>query len=124
MTFFRPMMLRNRSFQQATTLFTGIIFLNMSFFLAEISALKLDKNQKLMENMAKLFAGAASEEEKDIFGGPSEDLKTTSEIDFLLNSEDLSDRYYVIVSVQIHRIVDGAKPTPGMQEIVVPPPQV
>lgn len=64
---------KRKPIQNWTFLFTGILFLNMSFFLAEVSALKLNKNKQLIENIAKLIAGAASEEEKDAFGSEKSD---------------------------------------------------
>ena len=56
----------NMVMKKMMTLFTVIIFFNMNFFLAEVEALQLLKNRKMMENIAKLVAGAANEEEKDI----------------------------------------------------------
>lgn len=47
------------------TAFTGLVFINMSFFLAEMNALEIrKKNKALWENMVKVFAGV-NEEEKD-----------------------------------------------------------
>lgn len=47
------------------TVFTGIVFLNMSFFLAEVSALRLDKyDKKMLENLVRSFS-CVSEEERD-----------------------------------------------------------
>lgn len=44
---------------------TGLLFLNMSFFLAEVKALKLDKDKALLENIVKLIVGSMTEEEKE-----------------------------------------------------------
>lgn len=53
--------------------FTGLIFLNLSFFLAEVSALKIGKeNKQLIENLVRIFS-TVSEEEKDINTGESAD---------------------------------------------------
>lgn len=60
MKFFREAYIR-----KVMTVFTGIVFLNMSFFLAEVSALKLDKyDKKMLENLVRSFS-CVSEEERD-----------------------------------------------------------
>lgn len=63
MKFFRKAYIR-----KVMTVFTGIFFLNMSFFLAEISALNLDKyDSKMLENLVRSFS-CVSEEERDATG--------------------------------------------------------
>ena len=50
-------------------LITGIIFLNMSFFLTEIRFLGLHlTHTKMVENIVKALAGVGFEEEKDSMG--------------------------------------------------------
>ena len=45
-------------------LFTGLIFLNMSFFLAEVSALELTKDKKMLKNIALLISSSAPKRKK------------------------------------------------------------
>ena len=53
-------------------LITGIIFLNMSFFLTEIRFLGLHlSHTKMVENIVKALAGVGFEEEKDSMGESS-----------------------------------------------------
>jgi len=118
------LMIRGRRIQQVLTLVTGVIFLNMSFFLAEISALKLDKNQEMVENIAKLIAGAASEEEKDIFGGESEDAKWSKEVDLLTEIKNHANHSNLLTVDQLHWVTDSAKPTTSIQKILGPPPKI
>ena len=66
------------------TLLTGLIFLNMSFFLFEVSALKLNQDKKMFSNIIKLISSSAAEEEKDAFGGADEDSKV-KEVDLIFN---------------------------------------
>lgn len=47
------------------TFLTGVIFLNMGFFLLEVKVLGLDQDKQLMENISRMVAGAALEEERD-----------------------------------------------------------
>jgi hypothetical protein len=62
--------------------FTGIVFLNMGFFLTEIRMLNLHvTDHELVENIVKMMSGAGIEEEKDAFGG-SEEGGSEQAIDF------------------------------------------
>ena len=72
-------MFRQKYVKKVMIFVTGITFLNMSFFLAEVAALKLTKNKAMMENIARLISGAGFEEERDICGETSED--SFSEVD-------------------------------------------
>lgn len=82
MKFFRKSRVR-----RVMTVFTGIIFLNLSFFLAEVSALKIgNENKQLVENLIRIFS-TVSEEEKDINSGEPKDagFSTAKEIDLHLS---------------------------------------
>lgn len=105
------------------TLFTGIIFLNMSFFLAEVSALKLHKDKKMMENISKLLSGSAAEEEKDIFGGSDED-NTAKEIDLIFNYHTYDPGYVSLLSKNKLDVFSRGVPQLGNYEIFSPPPEV
>jgi hypothetical protein len=68
------------------TLFTVIVFFNMNLFLVEAEALDLLKDKRMMQNIARLIAGASSEEEKDIAGtGSAEGDAAVREIDFIFS---------------------------------------
>ena len=56
---------RKRLIRIVLTFTTGIIFLNMGFFLLEIKMLGLHKDREIMENISRMLAGAAFEEERD-----------------------------------------------------------
>jgi hypothetical protein len=60
MNFFRSYIIR-----LAFLIFTGLAFLNMSFFLAELAVLESKYNKKVIENIARLFVNSLSEEETD-----------------------------------------------------------
>jgi hypothetical protein len=60
---------RSAFLSKVIALITGIVFLNMSFFLSEIRILKLDvTHYKLVENIVKMFSSTGFEEEKDSLG--------------------------------------------------------
>jgi hypothetical protein len=115
---------RNKLVLTLATLFTGVVFLNMSFFLAEVSALKLTQNKKMVENIAKLVAGAASEEEKDAFGGNgSEDLKGVTEIDLLLDQRILLSDIVVAPQQLTYMAAHGQKTLAGTRDTEIRPPE-
>jgi hypothetical protein len=60
--------IRQHLFTKVTAFIAGVAFLNMSFFLAEVSLLKFEKKD-LIENIAKLILNTGFEEERD--GGSS-----------------------------------------------------
>jgi hypothetical protein len=94
---------------------TGLVFLNLSFFLAELNALEFSKNNKaLYETLVSALAGI-SEEEKDVFGGESgsETESLSKEIDICLDLfQHLSRGYFFTISTNgaslAHFPCDGA----------------
>ena len=71
---------RIRCVSNAFILFPGVIFLNLSFLFAEVSALKLDPNNRMALNFSILPANSMAEEEP----GADED-STISTLDFIVN---------------------------------------
>lgn len=61
-------LVRNETGLKAFTLFTGIIFLNMSFILAEFCSLELTDPQ-MIENVCNLILNGGVEEEREGHGG-------------------------------------------------------
>jgi hypothetical protein len=53
------------------SVFTAVIFLNMSFFLAEISLLEF-KDRQIIENICSLVLNGGLEEERDAHSGGSD----------------------------------------------------
>ena len=60
--------LRSHISSRLFSLLIGVVFLNMGFFLAEVTMLKLD-NKDLIENIAKLITSSGLEEERDAESG-------------------------------------------------------
>src|SRR5688572_28795812 len=76
---------KNERIKHAMTLFTGLIFLNMSFFLMEVSALKLTQDKKMLVNIAKLISTSSNEEEKGSVGGSADEDFSAKEVDLCSN---------------------------------------
>ena len=113
---------RNTYFRDVMTVFTAVIFLNMSFFLAEVSALKLHQDKELIANIAKLLSTSASEEERDVFGATDEDH--TSRVVDLIFSYSVHTVHNNTVDVNSKRCVKNEGLTAvGNYEIFSPPPE-
>lgn len=104
-------------------LFTGLIFLNMSFFLAEVSALKLTHDKKMIENIARLIAGSSAEEEKDVFGGLADEDCSAKEVDLIFNYSAHTIHGHVIFINNKRGNHDQGVPLLGSHEIYSPPPE-
>jgi hypothetical protein len=115
MKFFRLAYIR-----KVLAVFTGIFFLNMSFFLAEVSALKLDEfNKQLLENMVRAFS-CVSEEERDAAGGEHHDSSAgIKEVDLihadyqrtLSNEGIILSKQYQYNSDQFHKSPSSETPS-------------
>ena len=105
------------------TLFTGVIFLNMSFFLAEVSALKIRQDKKLFSNIIKLISSNAAEEEKDAFGGPEED-SSAKEVDLIFSYSVHTIHAHISEVNNKRSVFDQGVPLLGSYEIYSPPPEV
>ena len=66
----------------ALSLFTCVIFLNMSFIFVEIAALKIDQDKQMARNLSILVASCAAEEEP---GGAADEDSTVSELDLIFS---------------------------------------
>ena len=66
----------------AFTLFTGIVFLNMSFVLVEIATLRIDRDNQMAQNLSMLVANSMAEEEP---GASADEDSTLSEVDLIFS---------------------------------------
>jgi len=105
------------------TLFTGLIFLNMSFFLFEVSALKISQDKKMYSNIMKLISSNAAEEEKDAFGGQEED-SSAKEVDLIFSYSVHTIRNHISEVNNKRSVFDQGVPLLGSYEIYSPPPEV
>ena len=109
-------------YKNAMTLFTGLIFLNMSFFLAEVSFLNLNQDKKMIGNIAKLIASSSTEEEKDVFGGTDEDC-SAKEV-YLVFQYNIHAAVAYSVLPNKRSFFNPGSPLLGSYEIYSPPPEV
>lgn len=115
---------RKNGVRNGFALFTGIIFLNMSFFLFEVSVLKLNQDKQMMANIAKLLLTGASEEERDVFGGSADEDASAKEVDLLFSYSAHTVYSYVTLVNNKKCVVNQGIPLLGSYEIYSPPPEV
>jgi hypothetical protein len=112
---------RNRVVNICFLIIVGGTFLNMSFFLAEISLLKDAYNKTTIENIAKMFSASLAEEEMD--------APESSEGGISLKEVDLFQEYHHHLQLENHVIANILKSRSGHSalhsgfgDIFTPPP--
>ena len=101
------------------TLLTGAIFLNTSFFLAELSLIQTS-NRALIETIAKLISDSGLEEERD--GESSEKDSSVKEIDFLIHQMHQQDRSSFLIATKANHMLDDHYPHANYSQTFSPPP--
>jgi hypothetical protein len=104
----------------ALSLFTCVIFLNMSFILVEISALKMDRDKEMARNLSILVASCAAEEEP---GGAADEDSTVSELDLLFSHSSNPGGTTDFSNGIIYSIWSHGHPRLAEYEICNPPPE-
>jgi len=95
----------------------------MSFFLYEVTVLKLGQNQQMAENIAKLLSTSANEEERDAFGGGADEDTKIKELG-LIFSYDTHALSSLASKANAACATNLGIPLPGSYEIYSPPPEV
>lgn len=111
---------RKKAITRILTLFTGVIFLNMSFFLAEVCMLDL-KDKQMIENVCKLVLNAGLEEERD---GHSSTSDVPIKV-FPMASDDLLLLHasLVVIAVKVYHTCEDPYLHADHSEIFSPPPE-
>ncbi len=109
-------------FTKLFSLFTGVIFLNMSFFLAEVCLLDFQDKQ-MIENVSKLILNGGLEEERDTHGASglgADAFKVLS-----IGSDDLLLRHssLFLIAARTHSDNEDHYLHADYSEIVSPPPE-
>jgi hypothetical protein len=93
-------LIRQHILTKAFTLFTGLVFLNMSFFLAEVSLMNFSKKE-LIENIAKLILNSGFEEERDC-ETPGADSMGKG-VDLMLQQVQIHHTSSILMSIGVNR---------------------
>lgn len=102
------------------SIFTTLVFFNMSLVMAEICALKLDKDRALIESIARVINGCA-EEEAD---GLADEDTTVKDLNMMLAVMPGVTFEYLLDSPHKIKLQNQGIPRLGNYEIYSPPPQV
>lgn len=98
---------------------TGVMFLNMSFFLAEVSALKI-KDKGLIENIVKLVSSSGFEEERD--GEPVKDDSAAKEVDLLNLQVQIHHQSLFLTASKANHSWENLYPHANYSLTFTPPP--
>lgn len=112
--------LRDQTVTRIFSLLTGLIFLNMSFFLAEVSMLEL-KDRQMLENVAKLVLNGGLEEERDAHSsGTDAPVKV-----FNFVADDLALRHssLFLIASKMHQDFEDHYLHADHSEVFSPPPE-
>src|SRR5690554_1866623 len=111
---------RSRTVTRIFSLFTGVIFFNMSFFLAEVCLLDF-KDRQMVENVCNLVINGGLEEERDTHGSAGDaPVKLYS-----FTTADLLSRHssLFLIAARIHGEREDHYLHADHSEIVSPPPE-
>jgi hypothetical protein len=113
--------LRKKLIRSFLTFITGILFLNMGFFLFEVRLLGLHNDPLIMANVSKMIAGAAFEEERD----SSSQNTNLAEEEYIAghNPSDHHANLFLIRRDPLHLLHDGTCHH-GYYKRFNPPPEV
>jgi hypothetical protein len=124
--FLRPMgQMRSHIISKILALVTGLVFLNMGFFLFELRVMDLQYSEQEMKELIGLVSLVGFEEEKD-GSSSSSSGETLSEqiVDLHISTHPAQDVAYILLlnslySSDGHLLFESPRP-----EIITPPPKV
>lgn len=116
------MKVRNSILLKVFSIFTGLLFLNLSFMLTELKLLGLDqKNSALYKNLVQLISLSGFEEESDSTPGTSTESQPDTHLFFQFVTIPLSGNSRLI-SIKANQKNDFMVMT-RYREIYSPPPE-
>lgn len=115
---------RKKRIKYFLLLFTGIAFLNLSFFLAEVSLLKLDKDNRMIETITNVITGAGFEEESETTSDSHETGSSLKEVKLLITQNLNHHGSLFLIAQQRNGILVLPRPESGFSQVFSPPPEV
>ena len=105
------------------SVFTALIFLNIGFVMMEVKILGFDKNRQLMENISKMLAGAAFEEERDT--SPQSSTQSLAEEECLPGHQAASySGCYFLIAEHASFLRNDGRIENGYRKKHYPPPEI
>lgn len=112
---------RSHFLAKVFALITGVIFLNTSFFLAEISLLKIT-NYDILQNVAKLISNSGLEEERD--GETTDKDATGKEVDLMVSHVQIHHSVLFLAATKANHALDDLYPHANYAQTYSPPPDL
>ena len=109
---------RRNYLSRAFSLITGVLFLNMSFFLVEVSLLEITDHQ-IIENIARLISTGGFEGERD---GETPEKDSAKEVDLIVELIQAHHQAVIIVASKSGRMPDDLYPHANYSQTFSPPP--
>jgi hypothetical protein len=113
---------REHFFSRLFTVVTAVIFLNMSFFLVEVSLLELEKDGRFGKIITLVLAGTCFEEEKEAGADTTEEETSAKKIEVVFQNHSYASDGYILLS-DSKWISDHSIPLGGINETFTPPPE-
>lgn len=110
---------RQHFLAKAFALLIGVIFLNTSFFMAEISLLKVS-NYELLQNIVKLVSNSGLEEERD--GESSEKDTSAKEVYILISQVERHHHSLFLIATKVNHTLEDRYPHANYSQTYSPPP--
>ncbi len=112
---------RQRYLAKTFSLITGVIFLNMSFFLAEVTLLKFSQKE-IIENIAKLILNSGFEEERDCESSGGDTFG--KEVDLHLQQVQIHYTSSFLMSIRVNRTLIDHYRHANHSSTFFPPPDL
>jgi hypothetical protein len=114
---------REHFLSKLITIITTLVFLNMSFLLAEVSLLKLEKDSRFAKIIILILSGTCFEEEREVGGDLAEEDASGKKIDlafsYLIHASGVTE-----LPVGDNKFIsDHRIPLGGNYETFSPPPE-
>ena len=116
-------LLRYKSIKSVLLLITGITFMNLSVFMAEVSLLNLSKEDASIECVFKILIAGGFEEESENPVDGHENSFTLKEVDLLLNFNLYHHHHLYLIAQQRYGSLNSSSPLSGYTTIFSPPPE-
>jgi len=113
---------REHFFSKLLTLITTLIFLNMSFFLAEVTILDLQEDSRFSKVISLVLSGTCFEEEKETGGDTTEEDTSAKKIEVVFTDYHKAFDAHIILS-DLKWGFDHGLPTFGVYKKFTPPPE-
>ena len=116
-------LLRSKSIKSVLLLLTGITFLNLSVFMAEVSLLNLSKDDSAIERVFKILIAGGFEEESENPADGHENPYSLKEIDLLQSFNLYHHLHLYLIAQQRYGSLNSSAPLSGYTTIFSPPPE-